>query len=74
MAAKKTTSTSTSSQKKLVKSKKDKIIAGVLGGVSSYLSVDPTIVRLVYVALVAFTGFVPGIIAYAVAALILPEE
>lgn len=61
------------SKKKLRKSKKEKIIAGVLGGVSEYLSVDPTVVRIVWLIGLAFTGFIPGIALYIIAALVLPQ-
>lgn len=61
------------SKKKLRKSKKEKIIAGVLGGVAEYLEVDPTIVRIIWLIVLAFTGFVPGIALYIVAAMILPK-
>lgn len=63
-----------SSSSRLYKSRKDRFVAGVIGGIASYIKVDATILRLFFVAVVAFTGFVPGIFAYAAAAIILPEE
>jgi phage shock protein PspC (stress-responsive transcriptional regulator) len=57
---------------KLKRSKDDKIVAGVLGGVSEYLSVDSTVVRMVWLVALAFTGFVPGIVLYTLAILVLP--
>ncbi len=63
-----------SSSSRLYKSRKDRFVAGVIGGIASYIKVDATILRLFFVAIVAFTGFVPGIFAYAAAAIILPEE
>ena len=41
--------------KRLYRSNTDKMIAGVAGGLANYLSVDPTIVRLVFLLLL-FTG------------------
>lgn len=46
------------------------MIAGVCGGIGEYLNIDPTVVRLITV-LLGFTG--TGIIAYLVAAIIMPE-
>ena len=57
---------------KLKRSRKDKIIAGVLGGVAENIGVDPTIVRLLWLVLLALTGFVPGLITYLLAAILLP--
>ena len=56
--------------KKLYRSSNDRIFLGVCGGIGEYLSVDPTIIRLLAVIL-GFTG--SGIIAYLVAAIIMPE-
>ena len=55
--------------KKLYRSNTDKILAGVCGGIAEYLAVDPTVVRLLAV-LSVFTSV--GIIAYIVAALVIP--
>lgn len=56
---------------RLHKSRKDRKIAGVCGGIAEYLNVDPTIVRLVFALLCL--GWGSGIAAYIVCALILPE-
>ena len=57
--------------KKLYRSKYDQKIAGVCAGIAEYLNIDPTIVRLIW-ALVGLSG--AGILAYLVAALIIPEK
>jgi phage shock protein PspC (stress-responsive transcriptional regulator) len=57
--------------KKLCKSRSNRFIAGVCGGVGEYFNVDPTIIRLVW-ALLGCTG--TGIVAYIVAAIIMPEQ
>lgn len=59
--------------KRLVKSA-NKMIFGVCGGIADYLNLDPTIVRLGWVLLTAVTGFFLGIVAYIVAALVIPEK
>ena len=63
-----------SENKKLFRSKKNRIIAGVFGGLGEYLNIDPTLLRLGWVIISAFTGFIPGIIAYILAGIIIPEE
>lgn len=57
-------------KKRLYKSIKDKKIAGVCGGIAEYLNVDSTIVRLICIVLVF--GWGAGLLAYIVAALIMP--
>ena len=58
--------------KRLERSRSDKFLFGVCGGLARYLNVDPTLVRVLTVALTLFTG-VP-IIVYLVAAVVTPEE
>lgn len=57
--------------KKLYRNTSNKMVAGVCAGLGEYLNIDPTIVRLIW-ALVGLTG--AGILAYLVAALIIPEK
>ncbi len=56
--------------KRLYKSRGSRMLAGVCGGIAEYFNVDPTLVRLLAV-LVGFMGW--GVIAYIVAAIIIPE-
>lgn len=60
------------SPKRVMRSTKDSKIAGVCGGIAEYLDADPTIVRLIWVLVTFFTGFVPGLLAYFVAWIIMP--
>jgi phage shock protein PspC (stress-responsive transcriptional regulator) len=60
--------------KKLFRSKYDRKLAGVCGGLGSYLNVDPTIIRLVMLFVCIFTAVVPLVVAYCIAVLIIPEE
>jgi len=60
--------------KRLYKSKDNKILFGVIGGLGEYFNVDPVILRLLWVVVVVFTAFFPGVIAYLVAALIIPHK
>jgi phage shock protein C len=58
--------------KKLYRSTTDKMLAGVCGGVAEYVSIDSTVLRLLWALVVVFTGFVPGILVYIVAAIVMP--
>ena len=59
-------------EKKLYRSKTDKKIAGVCGGLAKYLNIDPTIVRLIWAIVVVCGG--AGLLAYLICALVIPEE
>jgi phage shock protein PspC (stress-responsive transcriptional regulator) len=60
------------SHKKLMRSRRDKKIAGVCAGFAEYLDLDATLVRLVWLMLVFFGGW--GLIGYVVAWIIMPGE
>jgi phage shock protein C len=60
--------------KKLTRSTTDKVLTGVVGGVAAYIGVDSTLLRLAWLLVVAFTGFVPGLVAYIIAAVVIPEK
>ena len=57
--------------KTLRKSSSNRMIAGVCGGVAEYFNIDPTLVRLAFVAGSIIFG--SGVLAYIVAAVIMPE-
>ena len=59
--------------KKLYRSEKDKVIAGVLGGFAEYINVDSTVVRLGYVLITLFSCFA-GILFYIIAWIIIPNK
>lgn len=58
--------------KKLYRSRSNKIVAGVCGGIGEYFNVDPTLIRLGFVALSFMLG--GGFIAYIIAAIVIPAE
>ena len=58
--------------KRLYKSD-NKMICGVCAGIAEYFGIDPTLVRLITVFLL-FAGVGSGLIAYIVAAVIIPEK
>ena len=57
--------------KKLYRSETNRMICGVCGGIGEYLNVDPTIIRLIW-AVFACMG--AGVVAYFIAAVIIPRE
>jgi phage shock protein C len=57
---------------RLYRSRDDRVIAGVAGGLASYLGVDPVLVRLVIVVLAVAGG--SGVLAYVIAWIVIPEE
>lgn len=61
-------------EKKLTRSTKDKMIAGVCGGLANYFNIDPTIVRVGWAILTLATNIFPGIVAYIVMLIVVPEE
>ena len=60
------------SLKRLYKSKKDKMIFGVCGGIAEYLHMDPSLVRLLWI--LAGCIFGSGVLAYIIVAIIVPYK
>lgn len=58
-------------QKKLTKSQTNRMLCGVCAGLAEYFAIDPTVIRLLWVILTFCGG--SGIIAYIIAAIIIPE-
>jgi phage shock protein PspC (stress-responsive transcriptional regulator) len=59
-------------REELRKSKTDRRICGVCGGIADYIGVDSNVVRLIWAAITLFAG--AGLLLYIIAAIILPEE
>lgn len=57
--------------RKLYRSNNNKMLCGVCGGIGEYLSIDPTLIRLLW-AILACSG--TGILVYFIAAIIIPQE
>jgi phage shock protein C len=60
--------------KRIFRSRTDRHVAGICGGIGSYAGLDPVLVRLVLVAATCLTGFIPGIVAYLFGWIIVPDE
>jgi phage shock protein C len=59
-------------EKKLYRSSKSRMLAGVCGGIAEYFSLDPTLVRLGWAFFACFAG--TGIVAYIICAIVIPNE
>lgn len=60
--------------KHLFRSEKNRIFTGICGGLGDYFSIDPVLLRLVWLLVVIFTGFFPGVLAYIIASFVIPLE
>ena len=58
--------------KRLFRSRKDRILGGVCGGMGNYFNLDPVLVRVIWVVLLFAAGV--GFLAYILAWIIIPEE
>lgn len=59
--------------KRLYKNSDNKLICGVCQGLSEYLNVDVTVVRLIWVIITCCSAGL-GLIAYIIAAVIMPDK
>lgn len=59
-------------QKRLYRSDKEKMLAGVCGGIAEYFNIDPTLVRLGWIVLACMAG--GGVIAYIICAIVIPKK
>ncbi|MCX6023767.1 MAG: PspC domain-containing protein [Chloroflexi bacterium] len=62
----------TSATRRFARSRNDRMIAGVAGGLAQYFGIDPVLVRLGFVLAAVSTGV--GLLAYLVLALVTPER
>lgn len=60
--------------KKIYRSKSQRMISGVCGGIAHYFNIDPTIVRLVWVFVSIFSTAIPGLIIYLICVIVIPDE
>lgn len=60
--------------KKLYKSEKNKVWLGVFSGLGEYFNIDPVILRIAFILIFVFTGFIPGFIVYLLMAAIMPTK
>ncbi len=60
--------------KRLMRSRADRKIGGVCAGLASYLDLDVSLVRILWFFITLVCGIVPGVVAYVLAWIIIPEE
>ncbi|MFZ5722253.1 MAG: PspC domain-containing protein [Pseudomonadota bacterium] len=58
----------------LRRSRDDRIIAGVLGGLGKHYDIDPVKLRIIYVLVSIFSAAFPGIIVYLILWFLIPLE
>lgn len=60
--------------RRLYRSRYDKKISGVCGGLGSYFRIDPVFIRLLFIFIGVLTAFIPLILVYFITSLIIPME
>ncbi len=58
----------------LLRSRQNRMIAGVCGGIAEHLAWDPTLVRILYVVISIFSAAFPGILVYVILWILMPEQ
>lgn len=61
-------------RKPLRRSRDNRMIAGVIGGLADFLGMDPTVARLIYVAGSILSAAFPGALVYVILWVVVPEE
>ena len=62
----------TAQPRRLKRSSRYKMIAGVCGGLAEYFDLDPTVVRVAYVLISIVSAAFPGLLAYIVLMFVMP--
>ena len=57
----------------LARSRKNRILAGVCGGIARWLGWDPTLVRILFVVVSVLSAAFPGILVYVILWILMPE-
>jgi phage shock protein C len=60
--------------KKLYRSRTKKVFAGIFGGLEDYMGTDATLTRIIFLVIVVFSGFFPGVFLYIIGSFIIPLE
>lgn len=58
----------------LARTRNDRVLAGVVGGIAVRFGWNPTLLRVVYVVVSALSAAFPGILVYLALWLLIPEE
>ncbi|MBI2599383.1 PspC domain-containing protein [Candidatus Daviesbacteria bacterium] len=60
--------------KKIYRSNQNRVWLGVFEGLGDYFNIDPVLLRIVFILITIFTGFIPGFIAYILIAAVMPVK
>ncbi len=60
-------------RKTLKRSRKNRMIGGVVGGLADYIGMDPVLARVLYVVISVVSAAFPGILLYLLLWIIIPE-
>jgi len=60
-------------RKKLLRSKQNRMLSGILAGIAEYIGMDPTLLRISFLISMTITGIVPGVLLYLIATVALPQ-
>lgn len=63
-----------SSRAPLKRSRSNRVIAGVIGGLAEYFGIDPTLARVIYVVGSFLSAAFPGALVYVILWFVIPEE
>lgn len=58
----------------LRRSRDDRVVAGVVGGLAHYFGIDPTMARVLYVVVSVLSAAFPGLLVYIIMWVLVPEE
>ena len=61
-------------ENRLLRSRSNRMIAGVCGGLADWLGWDPTLVRILYVLISIVSAAFPGLLVYLILWLLMPER
>ncbi len=59
--------------KRVFREREQAKLGGICAGLGTYLGLDPVIVRIVWILVTVFTGFVFGIVSYVLAWIVIPQ-
>ena len=60
-------------QRALARSRRNRMLFGVCGGLANWMGWDPTLVRVLYVLISVFSAAFPGMLVYVILLLVMPE-
>ncbi len=59
---------------RLTRSRTNRMLGGVVGGLAEYLGIDPSLARVLYVVISIASAAFPGMLVYVICWLVVPED